>query len=91
MPSSQKGLLRPYKGEPPSEPIHEDPPDFDQEEEILQPELILKHEDKVLRSGKLLRKYLIKFKNYAHEDARWMQGIQLKDSQELIDRYSATL
>ena len=34
---------------------------------------------------------LIKFKNYAHEDARWLQGTQLKDSQELIDRYSATL
>ena len=43
------GLLRPYKGEPPLEPIHDDALDFDQEgEEILQPKLILKHEDKVL-------------------------------------------
>ena len=34
-------LLKPYKGEPPTEPILEDPPDIDQDEEILQPEVIL--------------------------------------------------
>ena len=28
-------LLKPYKGEPPTEPILEDPPDIDQDEEIL--------------------------------------------------------
>ena len=70
-------LLKPYKGPPPTEPIQEDPPDFDQDEEILQPETILRHEDKLLRNGKVLRKYLVKFKNYAFEDARWMQEPQL--------------
>ncbi|MCO5605607.1 hypothetical protein L7F22_059790 [Adiantum nelumboides] len=39
-------LLKPYKGYPPKEVITEDPP-----EEVLQPESMLRHEDKVLRSG----------------------------------------
>ncbi|RYA55013.1 hypothetical protein DD599_26435 [Enterobacter cloacae complex sp. CH23B] len=52
---------------------------------------ILRHEDKVLRHGKIIRQYLIKFKNYPFEDARWMQGIQLKDSMNLVNAYNATL
>ena len=66
-------LLKPYKGAPPTQPIIEDPPNVDHDEEILQPEMILRHEDKILRSGKILRKYLVKFKNYPYEDFRWMQ------------------
>ncbi|MCO5557666.1 hypothetical protein L7F22_011235 [Adiantum nelumboides] len=42
-------LLKPYKGEPPSEAITEDPPEVEDQEEVLQPESILRHEDKVLR------------------------------------------
>ena len=53
-------LLKPYKGVPPSAPIEEDPPEFDEMEEIIRPERILKHEDKVLRTGKTLRRYLVK-------------------------------
>ena len=34
-------LLKPYKGEPPKEPIIEEPPDFEDQEEIIQPESIL--------------------------------------------------
>ena len=45
-------LLKPYKEEPPTGIIQEDSPDFDEEEEILQPEVILRHEGKVLRKGK---------------------------------------
>ena len=52
------------------EPIKEEPPEFEEQEEILQPEIILRHEDNLLRSGKTLRKYLVKFKNYPTEDAR---------------------
>ena len=40
------------------------------QEEILQPESIL-HKDKV-RNGKVIRRYLIKFKSYPFKDARWM-------------------
>ncbi|MCO5564532.1 hypothetical protein L7F22_018194 [Adiantum nelumboides] len=54
-------LLKPYKGEPPSEAIMEDPPEVEDQEEVLQPESILRHEDKVLRYGKTIRRYLIKF------------------------------
>ena len=52
-------LLKPYKGEPPHEPIHEDPPEIEGQEETLQPECILQHEDKVLRNGKTTRRYLV--------------------------------
>ena len=45
------------------EPLEEEPPEFDELEELLQPEAILRYEDKVLCNGKVLRKYLIKFKN----------------------------
>ena len=65
-------LLKPYKGDPPSEPIEEDPPEFEEQEEILQLEKILKHEDNALRSGKTLCRYLVKFKKYPLEDAKWM-------------------
>ena len=80
-------LLKPYKGTPPLEPVEEDPPEFDEQEEILQPEVILRHEDNVLRSGKVIRRYLVKFKNYPNEDAKWMQEPQLKDSISLVDEY----
>ncbi|MCO5562388.1 hypothetical protein L7F22_016015 [Adiantum nelumboides] len=78
-------LLKPYKG---SEAIMEDSPEVEDQEEVLQSESILRHEDKVLRHGKTIRRYLIKFKNYPFEDARWMQGIQLKDSMHLVNAYN---
>ena len=68
-------LLKPYKGEPPKEPIIEELSKFEEQGEILQPEGILQHEDKVLRSKKTIRKYLVTFKNYPFEDALWMQDI----------------
>ena len=74
-----------------NEPITENPPDFENEEEILQPEVILRHEDTLLRNGKVLRKYLVKFKNYSYDDARWMQESQLKDSMALVHGYNESL
>ena len=44
-------LLKPFKGDPPTEPIHEEPPLFDELEEVLEPEEILRHEDNTLHSG----------------------------------------
>ncbi|MCO5592054.1 hypothetical protein L7F22_046048 [Adiantum nelumboides] len=82
-------LLKPYKGEPPKEVITEDPPEV--EGQVLQPESMLRHEDKVLRNGKIIRRYLIKFKNYPFEDAKWMQGTQLKDSLHLVNAYNDSL
>ena len=72
---------------PPTEPIEEDPPEFEEQEEILQPKIILRHEDNLLRSGKTLRRYLVKDRNYPIEDARWMQETQLKDSTDILNEY----
>ncbi|MCO5604825.1 hypothetical protein L7F22_058998 [Adiantum nelumboides] len=44
-------LLKPFKGDPPKDLVHEEPPLFDDIEEILQPEEILRHEENTLRSG----------------------------------------
>ena len=48
-------LLKPFKRTPPMEPIVGEMPKFEEQEEILQPEIILRHEDNYLRSGKTLR------------------------------------
>ncbi|MCO5612987.1 hypothetical protein L7F22_067260 [Adiantum nelumboides] len=84
-------LSKPYKGDPPKEAIMEDPPEVEGQEEVLQPESVLRHEDKVLRNGKIILRYLIKFKNYPFEDAKWMQGTQLKDSLLLVNAYNDSL
>ena len=84
-------LLKPYKGEPPKEPVIKEPPKFEGLVEVLQPESILRHEDKVLRSDKTTRRYLVKFKNYDFEDARWMQDIQLKECQHLVNAYNDSI
>ncbi|MCO5550496.1 hypothetical protein L7F22_003983 [Adiantum nelumboides] len=65
-----------------------DPLEVEGQEEVLQPESVLRHEDKVLRNGKIIRRYLIKFKHYPFEDAKWMQGTQLKDSLHLVNAYN---
>ncbi|MCO5559474.1 hypothetical protein L7F22_013074 [Adiantum nelumboides] len=44
-------LLKPFKGDPPKEPVQEEPPLFDDIEEVLQPKEILRHEENILRSG----------------------------------------
>ncbi|MCO5553393.1 hypothetical protein L7F22_006914 [Adiantum nelumboides] len=66
-------LLKPFKGDPPTEPVQEEPPLFDDKEEVLQPEEILRHEENTLRSGKSdvcairissrLRYYMMSFEN----------------------------
>lgn len=70
-------LLNTNKAKPHTQPVLEDPPDIDHDEEILQPKMSLQHEDKLLCSGKSLRKYPIKFKNYTYENFIWMQETQL--------------
>ena len=51
----------------------EEPLEFDKREEILKLKYILKHEDKLLRSKKVLQRYLLKLLHYPKEDARWKQ------------------
>ena len=83
-------LLKKFQGTPPTNPIHEDPPKFDEVDEIIQPKLILWHEDNLLQSGKVLRKYLVKFKSYSYDDAQWMMENQLQDCPSIIEMYIAT-
>lgn len=54
------------------EPIQEDPPKFDEQEEILQLATIFKYEEKLLQSSEDLYRYFIKFCNNTQEDAKWM-------------------
>ena len=68
----------------------EEPPDFEDQEEILQSKSILQHENKILHSGKVIRRYLVKFKNYPYEDACWIQDIQLKDNMPQVNDYNRT-
>ncbi|MCO5597260.1 hypothetical protein L7F22_051336 [Adiantum nelumboides] len=44
-------LLKAYKGDPPQEPVLDDPPKIEGPEEILQPKHIIRHEDKVLHNA----------------------------------------
>ena len=81
-------LLKPYKCDPPKKPVVEEPLAFKDQEDILQPKSILRNEGKVLQSGKVIRCYLVKFKNYPFEDAICMQDIQLKDNLPLVDDYN---
>ena len=67
----------------------EEPLEFDEKEETLKFEYILKHEDKLLRSRKVLRRYSVKFLHYSEEDARWMQEPQLETSLSLLQEYKA--
>ncbi|MCO5566534.1 hypothetical protein L7F22_020211 [Adiantum nelumboides] len=91
-PREIKSTMRNWqKGEPPKEAIMEDPPEVEGQEEVLQPESVLQHEDNVLRNGKIIRWYIIKFKNYPFEDAKWMQGTHLKDSLHLVNAYNDSL
>ena len=58
-------------------------------EELLQPKAILRHADEILRNGKVLHKYLIKFKNYSFDDAKWMMEPYLKHPMALVNEYNA--
>ena len=83
-------LLKPFKVEPPMEPNKEEQPlEFDEKEEILKPKYIVKHEDKLLQSGKVLQRYLVKFLHCPEGDTRWMQEPQLDSSLSLLQEYKA--
>ncbi|MCO5562077.1 hypothetical protein L7F22_015703 [Adiantum nelumboides] len=84
-------LLRPYMGPPPSEPVTEELPEIEEMEEILEPEQIVHHQERHLKSGKITRKYLVKFKNYSALDAQWMTEQDLRAYPEILDEYLQAL
>ena len=56
-------LLKPFKGDPPTDTVQEEPPLFHEVEEVLQPKETLQHEENILRHTKVLCRYLVKFKH----------------------------
>ncbi|MCO5571487.1 hypothetical protein L7F22_025227 [Adiantum nelumboides] len=64
-------LLKAYKGDPPQEPVLDDPPEFEGPEEILQLEHIIRHEDKVLRNGEEHNNNLKKSGHFHTHYLRW--------------------
>ena len=67
--------------------VQEDPLEVHETEEILQPEQIIHHSERQLKSGRLHRKYLVKFKNYTPLDAKWMTEYDLKDYPDILHSY----
>ncbi|MCO5564194.1 hypothetical protein L7F22_017852 [Adiantum nelumboides] len=61
----QISLLRIYQGNLPTELPTPEPPEVEDQEEILVPEQIIHHQDRTLKSGSVHRKYLLKCKNYS--------------------------
>ncbi|MCO5603769.1 hypothetical protein L7F22_057921 [Adiantum nelumboides] len=84
-------LLRPYMEPPPSEPVTDELPEIEEMEEILEPEQIVHHQERHLKSGKITRKYLVKFKNCSALDAQWMTEQDLRAYPEILDGYLQAL
>ena len=63
--------------------VVEEPPLFEDQEEILQPKSIIRHEDKILQSGNVIRRYLVKFKNLSF----WRCFL---DARHLVEGWFAT-
>ena len=80
-------LLRPYVGDPPAEPIIEEPPEVNETEELFIPKQILPHQERQLKSGTTHRKYLVKFKNYPILDAQWMTDSDLETHPNIVNSY----
>ncbi|MCO5548387.1 hypothetical protein L7F22_001844 [Adiantum nelumboides] len=80
-------LLRIYQGNLPSELPSPEPPEVEDQEEILVPEQIIHHQDRILKSGSVHRKYLLKFKNYSPLDAQWINEQELHQFPEILHSY----
>ncbi|MCO5557684.1 hypothetical protein L7F22_011254 [Adiantum nelumboides] len=79
-------LLRPFVGNVPKNMVPEEHPEVEELDEILVTEQILAHKDGKVK-GKVVRRYLVKFKNYPPMDAKWMEEAELVDSPELLQLY----
>ena len=67
--------------------FQEEPSLFDDTEEVMQPEEILRQKKNVPRSGKIIQRYLIKFKHYSNDDSKCMQETQMQDALPLLQSY----
>ena len=82
-------LLHLYKGPIPTIPIIDDPPLLEEDNEILVPEAIIDHQDTFTRSGRMHRKYLLKYKNHGLESAKWMPESFFQSHHDLLETYQS--
>ncbi|MCO5599447.1 hypothetical protein L7F22_053551 [Adiantum nelumboides] len=68
-------LLRQFVGELPDQPEDSPQPEVDELDEVLQPEQIAHKERR--QGGRLVCRYLVKFKNYSAMDSKWMDEAEL--------------
>ena len=64
----------------------EEQPEVEEQEEILVPEQVLAHKERKIR-GRVMRRYLVKLKNYSPMDAKWMEEDELADSPQILQLY----
>ncbi|MCO5561705.1 hypothetical protein L7F22_015328 [Adiantum nelumboides] len=61
-------------------------PEVDELDEVLQPGQILAHKER-RQGGRLVRRYLVKFKNYSAMDSKWMEEADLADAPQILELY----
>ncbi|MCO5607324.1 hypothetical protein L7F22_061519 [Adiantum nelumboides] len=79
-------LLRPFVGNVSEDVYDQEQPEVEELDEILVPEQILAHKERKIK-GKVIRRYLVKFKNYPALDAKWMEEGELAQSPDLLKFY----
>ncbi|MCO5568026.1 hypothetical protein L7F22_021722 [Adiantum nelumboides] len=79
-------LLRQFVGELPDQPEDSPQPEVDELDKVLQPEQILAHKER-RQGGRLVRRYLVKFKNYSAMDSKWMEEADLADTPQILELY----
>ena len=82
-------VLKEYKGQIPNSITQQEPPKIIDNEEIVVPETILMHKEKELR-GRLIKRYLLKFKNYPATEATWVDEAFFKDFPSILQVYEAS-
>ncbi|MCO5581820.1 hypothetical protein L7F22_035709 [Adiantum nelumboides] len=79
-------FLRQFVGELPDQPEDSPQPEVDELDEVLQPEQILSHKER-RQGGRMVRRYLVKFKNYSDMDSKWMEEADLADTPQILELY----
>ncbi|MCO5569043.1 hypothetical protein L7F22_022749 [Adiantum nelumboides] len=79
-------LLQQFVEELPDQPEDSPQPEVNELDEVLQPEQILAHKQKC-QGGRVVRKYLVKFKNYSAMDSKWMEEADLADTPQILELY----
>ncbi|MCO5579855.1 hypothetical protein L7F22_033717 [Adiantum nelumboides] len=79
-------LLRQFVGELPDQPEDSPQPEVDELDEVLQPEQILAHKER-RQGGRVVRRYLVKFKNYSAMDSKWMEEADFADTPQILELY----